>query len=151
MHHSWIFYDDVAYVMHRGPIVFVQHFLKGCMQLTFLMARKYVDSLEPTVISLNDICSPTSSVRKVTTAIVPSQLQAISCFPVESHDKSRIESSNKSCITTKGRLNEVSHTDNDLSRLPSAQQGAPRPVSVSADSDFWFHNVYSLNLNKKLS
>ena len=100
-----------------------------------------------TVISLNDICSPISSVRKVTTAIVPSQLQAMSCFPVESHDKSRIESSNKSCMTTNGRLNEVSHTDSDLSRLPSAQQGAPRPVSVSADSCYRFLKVSKLTNN----
>ena len=55
--------------------------------------------------------------------MVPSQLVAIRIWPFESQVKSRIESSNKSWITTSGRFNEVNQTDIERSRDPMAQQG----------------------------
>ena len=53
----------------------------------------------------------------------PSQLVAINISPWASQERSKIESSKRSCTTTSGRFSEVSQTEMERSREPIAQQG----------------------------
>lgn len=62
---------------------------------------------------------------------------------------SMTEFSNRSCITTRGRLREVSHTESDRSRLPTAQHVYGRELDFFPSGVVGLENTQPLNLQMK--